>query len=67
MNYILCIGSPQPHSTFDRSLAFEYVNYSGTSGHASDNGGAASDIEAYEKSYFAPAPNMIKHSHLRPE
>lgn len=47
MCYCLGVGV---HSTFNRSLSFEHVNYSGTSGHAGDDGGAASDIDAYDES-----------------
>lgn len=49
------------------SLSLEHVNYSGTSGHVSDDGGPASDIDAYKESYFTLASDTTKHSHLRPE
>lgn len=46
MSYILDVGSPRPRSTSNRSLSFECINHSGTSRHASDEGGVVSDIDA---------------------
>lgn len=65
MTYISGVGSPWPRSVSDRSLSSEHVDYS--SSYDGDDGGATSDIDAYEESYFTPAPNMSKYSHLRPE
>lgn len=64
MGHISSVGSLWPHSTSDRSLLFDY---SGINSHGGDNGGAASDIDAYEESHFALAPDMSKHNHLHPE
>lgn len=36
-------------------------------GHASDDDGAALDIDAYEESYFTLAPDTSKYGHLRRE
>lgn len=52
---------------FDQSLSSECVDYSGTSSHDGDGGDAASDVDAYKESYFAPTPDMSKYSHLRLE
>lgn len=37
------------------------------SGHADDDVGAASKIDAYEESYFTSTLDMSKYSHLHPE
>lgn len=43
------------------------ADYSSTSSYSSDDGGAASDIDAYEESYYTSAPDTSKYRHLRPE
>lgn len=37
------------------------------SGPVGNDGGAVSDIDAYEDSFFTTTPNTSKHNHLRPE
>lgn len=63
MCYISGVGFLWVCSTSDWSLSSKHVDYLGMTG---DDGGAAPDIDAYEESYFAHAPNISKHSHLRP-
>lgn len=52
MSYISGVGPQWSYSTFDRSLSFERVDYSDTSGHGGDEGGATFDIDAYEDGYL---------------
>lgn len=56
MDWILGVSSLQPRSPSDQSLSSERIDYSGTSSHGGDSGEAASDVNTYEESYFAPIP-----------
>lgn len=67
MGCISGVDSPRLCSATDRSLLSKRVNYSGTNGHGGDDGGAASDMDTYEESYFAHVPDISKHSYLCPE
>lgn len=49
--YISCGGSPQVRTTSDWSLSSEPIDYSGTSGPISDDGGVVSDIDIDKKNY----------------
>lgn len=61
------IGSPQPHSAYDRSLSYEHIDYLSTSSRGGDNGVVVSDIVAYEGIFLAPASDMSKYSHFHLE
>lgn len=60
MYCILGVDSLRPNSTSDQSFSSERVDYSGTSSDdGGSDGGASSDMDAYEENYFPLPPTQI--------